>query len=86
MKPAPGSYRLSTPGPSGGTLVLDVNLTQTGGVGAFGELFAWTTVDGEDVLVSQTRQLTLEFVAGGQGVAVCGIPPSPTVFAWALRS
>lgn len=85
MKPPPGPYRLSTPNPSGGSLVVDLDVTAAGAVGPHGEPYLWQTIEGEDVLVSQTRNLTLEFVAGGQGVAVVGNPPSPTVFAWAPR-
>jgi hypothetical protein len=64
---------------------MDVAITASGGVGPHGEAFAWGQYEGEDVLVSLVRNLTLEFVAGGSGVAVYGTPPTTTVFAWAPR-
>jgi hypothetical protein len=85
VKPSPGPYRLSTPNPSGGALVVDLDITAAGAVGPHGEPYLWLTIEGEDVLVSQTRVLTLEFLVGGQGLAVHQTPPTPTPFAWGPR-
>lgn len=79
MKPAVGTYRLSTPGPNGSTLAWDVAVTATGATGPFNEQFDF---DPNDVLVTKPggRNLTIECNGAGSGTATFGTPTQTVTF------